>query len=75
MKITRNDAEYVSKLYIKFCLKRLKNEYFSGVGFLYLVHTRPTNALVPESFRHCIVVERVQARSNDSGHTPVIYLF
>ena len=25
-----------------------------------------------ERFDHCIVVESVQARSNDSGHTPVI---
>ena len=38
MKITRNDAEYVSKLHIKFSLKILKNKflmntYFSGAWF------------------------------------------
>ena len=38
-KITINDVEYVSKLYIKFCLKKLKNEFlmniFLGLGFFY----------------------------------------
>ena len=38
MKITINDVEYVSKLYVKFCLKKLKNEVlmtiFLGLGFL-----------------------------------------
>ena len=38
MKITIDDVEYVSKLYIKFCLKRLKNEFLMNIllelGFL-----------------------------------------
>ena len=46
MKIAINDVEYVSKLYIKFYLKRLKNEFlmniFLGLGFLlytlYIAH-------------------------------------
>ena len=37
MKIIKNDVEYVSKLYVKFCLNRLKNGFliniFLGLGF------------------------------------------
>ena len=40
--MTKNDVEYVSKLYIKFCLNRLKNRFlmniFLGLGFFFFVH-------------------------------------